>query len=164
LIASARTQKRGGAILAVVASELGSVRRPPRTEIRTVIVAQSQLTIAAGSSSTVTLNLSRIGKQLLSRFYKLPAAVLLKGDGQTTTPATITFAYPVVTPPPSPTWDTWTWLNKPCTVCYTTIDTSYFFGVPELLPIAKVTVRCAGSGCPPPRSFGPGKRTESNRM
>jgi 6-phosphogluconolactonase (cycloisomerase 2 family) len=128
-----------------------------RKDIR---LAQSPFTISGGQSATVTLALDAVGRRRLSRFYRVGGVLTLNSTpGGAIASASVTFAYHLVTPPPGPTWDTWTWSDEPCAVCYTMIDTSYFFGVPKKLPAARVKVTCSGTGCPAPRSFAPGKRS-----
>ena len=54
----------------------------------------------------------------------------------------------------------WRWVAKPCGgACWTEIDASRFFGVPEMPVSATVKVSCSGVGCPGPRRFGPRRRS-----
>jgi hypothetical protein len=127
---------------------------------RTVVVASAPLSVAVGPGVPLSIVLNAAAREVLGKLDSLPATLALP-DGVT---QRITFAYPFVTALPDSSWDTWTWLNEPCGFCYTEVDTAAFFGIPRgarLLPTAKVNLRCAGVGCPAPRSFGPGRRSVS---
>ncbi len=156
LTASTRARERGSAVLGVAARKRGKAGKP-HVKTVTVIVANASFAVAAGHSAIVRVALNATGKRLLAQFFTLPTA--LSFSGITVASRTITFAYPLVTPPPDTSWVTWTWLGEPCGFCYTTVDTSFFFGIPHLLPTAEVSVRCTGAGCPHPRSFRPSKHS-----
>lgn len=135
-----------------------AARAAATTTTRSVLVASLPFLVKAGASVPVSIVLNAAGRTLLAKLYSLPATLSLP-NGVT---QRMTFAYPLVTTLPDSSWDTWTWLNTPCSVCYTMVDTSYFFGIPgsaRLLPTARVDVRCSGTGCPPARSFRPGRRS-----
>jgi hypothetical protein len=121
----------------------------------TLTVATATVSISAGQSANTRLILNRAGRQRLTHSYRLRAALSFG----TQSLGSLLFAYRLVTPPPDASWASWTWLNQPCSFCYTTIDPSSFFGVPKLLLAAKVNVRCLGASCPRPRTFGPGRRS-----
>jgi 6-phosphogluconolactonase len=152
-----RERQRGGAILGVAARKHRRARKRPKPKTVSVTVAKASFTVAAGDNAKVRVALNATGKRLLTQFYTLPTTLSFSGNPVAS--RTIAFVYPLVTPPPDASWVTWTWLNEPCGFCYTTVDVSSFFGIPKLLPSAKVKVRCTGVGCPPPRSFGPRKRS-----
>jgi hypothetical protein len=59
-----------------------------KTRRRTVVVAASSLTIAAGKRQTITVRLNATGRRLLARFKKLPVKLtisLIRPDGKKTT-------------------------------------------------------------------------------
>jgi thiamine biosynthesis lipoprotein ApbE len=45
---------------------------------RTVLVASKTMTIADGSTTTVTLTVNATGRKLLKRFHKLPVTLTIK--------------------------------------------------------------------------------------
>jgi hypothetical protein len=157
LSATARAHTQGASTLGVSARGDRKTRGPARVKTVTVNVAKAPVTIAAGQSARIRVTLNAAGKRLLTEFYTLPATLSFRGVSSAT--RRITFAYPLVTPPPDSSWVSWTWLSTPCGFCWTSVDGSFFFGVPRLLSTARVEVGCSGVGCPPPRSFGPGKRS-----
>ena len=163
LTTSARVRERGSTVLGVTArkkpkkSKKPKKPKPPPIKTVTMSLGQSAVNVATGRSGTVRIRLNAAARRLLGNRYKLPAA--LSYSGVTIAPHTITFAYPLVTPFPDSTWGEWTWVGEPCGFCWTAVDSSLFFGVPSLRPSARLTVHCAGSGCPAGRSFKPGKRS-----
>lgn len=144
LVATVTTDSRHGRLVA------GRIRGT------TLTVATASVSIPAGQSANMRLALNAAGRRLLGRFYRLRAALSFGG---TQSVGSLSFAYRLVTPPPDSSWGSWTWRNQPCSFCYTTIDPSFFFGVPKLLLAAKVKAGCLGVSCPAPRTFGPGRRS-----
>lgn len=157
LTTTARIRERGSTVLGVTARKKTKKPKPPPIKTVTMTLGQSAVNVATGRSGTVRIRLNAAARRLLGNRYKLPAA--LSYSGVTIAPRTITFAYPLVTSFPDSTWGEWTWVGQPCSFCWTAIDSSLFFGVPSLRSTARVTVRCAGSGCPAGLSFGPGRRS-----
>jgi hypothetical protein len=149
--ATTTARERDGSVFAV--SARNHHRRHKHQKVVSVTVATAQFTVSAGHSTIVRLTVNRTGKQLLTRFYSLPTR--LSFTGAPVAAQKITFSYPLVTGPPNSSWATWQWLSQPCRFCWTRVDASFFFGVPQLPKTAKVNAHCYGGGCPPPRSFGP---------
>jgi 6-phosphogluconolactonase (cycloisomerase 2 family) len=159
---SARVTERGSTLVAVAATTHKKKPKPkpkPKPKLKTVTmtVAQGSVAIAAGGSAKVVLRLNSEGRHVLGQFYKLPTALSFRG--LSISPGTVKFSYPLVTASPDSSWGSWSWVGQPCGgVCWTSIDSALFWGVPKLAPTAKVKVQCFGGGCPRPHSFGPGKR------
>jgi hypothetical protein len=120
-----------------------------------VTVAQASFSVGAGHDATIRIGLNTAGRKLLTQFFTLPSTVSFSGAASGS--RRITFAYPLVTPPPDASWVTWTWTNQPCgSQCFTLATTrGSFFGVPQLLRTAKVKLRCFGAGCPRSGTFRP---------
>ncbi len=111
-------------------------------------MARVPFTIAAGTSSTIRITLNATGRQLLSRFYRLPAQLTVTGTAGLTAPVTFslrriraTVAY-----------------NYLLSAGYTHLSALTLSNVPRA---ARVVLRCQGRGCPFARR---GVRRSGSRM
>lgn len=147
----------GRSSVGVTARAHKTTRKPAQTTTTTT-VAVGSLAISAGQRRTSRFRLNAAGRRLLGHFFRLAATLSFVGTALA--PRTIAFSYRLVTSFPLSSWAYWSWISPPCGgVRWTAADTDVFFGIQSLVATAKVTVRCSGTGCAPPRSFGPGKRS-----
>jgi hypothetical protein len=133
--------RRAGTLIAVSAAKRKHPGKP-RVKIVTVTVAQTSVSLPAGTTETVSLSLNGVGRQALARFRKLPLTLSVSGVATT---AQVVLNLPrlrvnVGTPP-----DNWFHINAPCGNCYTTPQSVPITGIPKGTQVA---VFCSGSGCP----------------
>jgi hypothetical protein len=134
---TARVRVRGGDLVGMVARN-----HADKHKTRPVMIQESlgsgSYSIAAGSRETLRFTLNRAGKQLLSRFYRLPATFTFSATSGTVIPTQIVrFSYPRIT----------------ALVPY---NFRYYASFTEVLQLAvsgvpkggAVTVTCRGRGCP----------------
>lgn len=85
IVASLTTTEklRGSKLLALTAKR----HKRPKTRLKAVTVGSTTVSIAAGKTKTITVNLNATGRKLLARYHKLPvhlSAVLVTGTQQST--------------------------------------------------------------------------------
>ncbi len=133
IVVSAREQLRGRTMDGVSA-------RAHRSAVRTVVVtvARDSYSVSASATRVLTFALNATGKQLLARFYRLPATVKLPGASNASRP--ITFSYPRV----RALLIACTWYSV-TPAGYTSCDHVTIRGLPRS---ARVVIECTGPGCP----------------
>jgi hypothetical protein len=154
---TAHEHTRAGSVLAVTAAgKRGTTHKKPQPGTKTVevTVARGSFSVPAGTSSKLTLTLNGPGKALLASFYSLPTTLSFSDNARGAD--TLTFFYPFAAPAPNGSWQGWTWKDKPCSFCYTTVD---LLRIPQMVSGARVQLSCQGSGCPGGRLFRPRSRS-----
>ena len=131
-------RQRGRSIVSIDALAQSSRRSTLTT--KNVIVASSSYNVPAGGVAALQMIANATGKQLLTRFYRLPAQLVLPagaGHGRT-----ITFAYPRVV---AVSTGNWHWTLTPCAPCVTLVT---LLTVTHLPTAGQLVIFCHGSGCP----------------
>jgi hypothetical protein len=141
IVITARERARGGTVLGVSARRRD--KRPAPVRTKTVVVASASVSVPAGKTSTTHVPLNATGRRLLAEFYQLPATLTFPGSG--IEPRLLTFSYPRIT----------------AAVKWGVFYDAGYNNVTRLKVVgisggSRVTVVCAGRGCPfSRRSFRP---------
>ena len=91
LTGTADERKIGSKVIGVTARK----RKPPKPSVASAVVVDTvPFSVVGGHSSKIQVRLNRLGRRLLSDYYKLPVTLHVLGTGLT--PA-FTFAYPRIT-------------------------------------------------------------------
>jgi hypothetical protein len=128
---------QGTKIIGFTAAKKKKPKPKPKPKItKQVTIATGSASVPTGSSATVTIPLNATGKKLLASapHYRMPATVTLGG----TTPITlkVTYSYTKITSPISFTWS------------FGATSKAVSLSVGHVPKGGKVTVICAGGGCP----------------
>jgi Ice-binding-like/Bacterial Ig-like domain len=134
--AISRVTTAGGKPVKVIAAGMraASKQRQSKQATTVVQVASGSYSVATGQDAKITLKLNKHGKQLLDRFYRVPAT--LKIAGAISASRTITFSYTRVRAGISAKWT--------ATSSSTSLDS---LTVSRLPGKSTVTVTCHGGGC-----------------
>jgi hypothetical protein len=134
--ATSRVTTAGGKPVKVIAAGLQAASKTQQSKQNTTVVkvASGSYSVATGQDAKITLKLNKQGKQLLDRFYRVPAT--LKIDGAISATRKITFSYTRVRAGINAKWT--------ATNSSTSLDS---LTVSRLPGKSTVTVACHGGGC-----------------
>jgi hypothetical protein len=143
VVGTSRERKQRHSIIAVVASRESERAGDRALRTVTVTVVSASFSLAAGGAALEQVTLNDVGKQLLARFHTLPVRLTFAGAVTAVEDVVFSRALPrirVSLPP-----DDWFHTFAPCGDCY-----SYAMHVPVtgLTPTMRISVSCAGQGCP----------------